>query len=184
MSKKQSRYSEERNRIKFQIKELERQGYIFETQLDLLTQLQLKEIGIKGTELAKETRKLKQIDRDYLISLTTQANTKININEDITFFDNVVLSNFKAHVNQFNERASSLINNWLNQLSVTHSDHDIATMLNNGAENGVLLNYTVVYSNEKLVDYISEMLDYLPETTTLFKEELMDALEFEMYEDV
>ena len=102
-----------------------------------------------------------------------------NISEDESFFDAVVITGFKAHVRQFNEHASNLLLSWLDRILATNDVHDVATMLNDGAEAGLIVNYQIVYSQDKLTQYMSEMLDYLPEAGELFKAEIMDAMEEE-----
>jgi hypothetical protein len=102
-----------------------------------------------------------------------------NISEDTSFFDAVVISGFKAHVRQFNEHASNLLLSWLDKILATNDVHDVATMLNDGAEAGLIVTYQIVYSQDKLTQYMSEMLDYLPEAGELFKAEMMDAMEEE-----
>lgn len=91
----------------------------------------------------------------------------------------MVITGFKAHVRQFNEHASSLLIEWLDRLLATNSVHDVAVMLNDGAEAGNIVTYQIVYSSDKLYEYMSNMLDYLPEAGPLFKAEMMDAMEFE-----
>jgi len=102
-----------------------------------------------------------------------------NVAEDTDFFDAVVLTNYRAHVRQFNERASNLLLTWLDRLLATNDAHDVAIMLQEGAENGEIVTYQIVYSQDKLMNYMSNMLDYLPEAGTLFKEEMMEAMELE-----
>lgn len=102
-----------------------------------------------------------------------------NISEDGTFFDAVVITGFKAHVRQFNEHASNLLLSWLDRILATNDVHDVATMLNDGAEAGLIVTYQIVYSQDKLTQYMSEMLDYLPEAGPVFKAEMMDAMEEE-----
>jgi hypothetical protein len=50
-------------------------------------------------------------------------------------------------------------------------------MLNDGAEAGYIVTYQIVYKQEALLQYMSAMLNYLPEAGTMFKEEMMDAIE-------
>lgn len=102
-----------------------------------------------------------------------------NIAEDTDFFDAVVITNYRAHVRQFNEYASNLLIAWLDRLLATNDAHDVAIMLEEGAENGEIVTYQIVYSQDKLMNYMSNMLDYLPEAGTLFKEEMMEAMELE-----
>lgn len=141
----------------------------------------------EGIKLERTARSKKAAEtKKYKLSHPTQepSNTKgfippENISKDTSFFDAVVISGFKAHVRQFNEHASNLLLSWLDKILATNDVHDVATMLNDGAEAGLIVTYQIVYSQDKLTQYMSEMLDYLPEAGELFKAEMMDAMEEE-----
>lgn len=143
--------------------------------------------GVKGRRLERSLRDKKATEtRKYRLSEPRQEPTNTqgflppeNISEDTSFFDAVVISGFKAHVRQFNEHASNLLLSWLDKILATNDVHDVATMLNDGAEAGLIVTYQIVYSQDKLTQYMSEMLDYLPEAGELFKAEMMDAMEEE-----
>ena len=145
---------------------------------------------IKGTEGIKLERKVRAEKaaqtRKYRHPKPTQVPTNTpgfippeNISEDETFFDAVVITGFRSHVRQFNERASELLLGWLDRILQTNDAHDVAIMLNDGAEAGNIVTYQIVYSVDKLYEYMSNMLDYLPEAGPLFKAEMMDAMEME-----
>lgn len=141
----------------------------------------------KGKQLESKAKVQKaKLSRKYKLQMPTQETTNTtgfeppeNISEDVSFFDNVVISGFRVHVRQFNEKASALLLNWLDKILQTNDVHDVATMLNDGAEAGNIVTYQIVYSTDKLYQYMSNMLDYLPEAGTLFKEEMMEAMEEE-----
>lgn len=141
----------------------------------------------EGVKLERSLRAKKSAEtRKRILSEPTQEPTNTpdfvppeKISEDTSFFDAVVISGFKAHVRQFNEHASNLLLSWLDRILATNDAHDVATMLNDGAEAGLIVTYQIVYSQDKLTQYMSEMLDYLPEAGPLFKAEMMDALEEE-----
>lgn len=143
--------------------------------------------SIEGLKLERSARAKKGAEtKKYKLAHTTQepSNTEgfippENISKDTSFFDAVVISGFKAHVRQFNEHASNLLLSWLDKILATNDVHDVATMLNDGAEAGLIVTYQIVYSQDKLTQYMSEMLDYLPEAGELFKAEMMDAMEEE-----
>lgn len=143
--------------------------------------------AIEGLKLERSLRAKKASQtRKYRLAHPTQQSTNTpgfeppeNISEDATFFDAVVISGFRSHVRQFNERASNLLLSWLDKILATNDTHDIATMLNDGAEAGLIVTYQIVYSQDKLTQYMSEMLNYLPEAGPLFKAEIMDAMEEE-----
>lgn len=143
--------------------------------------------GIKGLKLERSLRAKKAAQtRKYRLSHPKQQSTNTpgfeppeNISEDVTFFDAVVISGFRSHVRLFNERASNLLLSWLDRILSTNDAHDVAIMLNDGAEAGLIVTYQIVYSQDKLTQYMSEMLNYLPEAGPLFKAEIMDAMEEE-----
>ena len=156
------------------------------------TELELRKQGVNGKELTSLNRKLKKYTPKELLKLRVKIpeppqeplNTPgfvppENISEDTSFFDAVVISGFKSHVRQFNEHASNLLLSWLDRILATNDAHDVATMLNEGAEAGLIVTYQIVYSQDKLTQYMSEMLNYLTEAGPLFKAEMMDAMEQE-----
>lgn len=188
--KKKTQYTKHRNRITSYIRRLRKTGLVVDVYIP--TERELRKSGVKGSELAKLTRELKKITKKELKNMATSVaipeqeptNTPgfippYNKSEDKTFFDNVVISGFKSHVRQFNERASNLLLSWLDRILATNDAHDVATMLNDGAEAGLIVTYQIVYSQDKLTQYMSEMLNYLPEAGPLFKAEMMDAMEQE-----
>lgn len=141
----------------------------------------------EGVKLERSLRAKKAVQtRKYRLLQSKQQPTNTpgfeppeNISEDETFFDAVVISGFRSHVRQFNERASNLLLSWLDKILSTNDVHDVAIMLNDGAEAGLIVTYQIVYSQDRLTQYMSEMLNYLPEAGPLFKAEIMDALEEE-----
>jgi hypothetical protein len=143
--------------------------------------------AIEGLKLERSLRAKKSAQtRKYRLAHPKQQPTNTpgfeppeNISKDTTFFDAVVISGFRSHVRQFNERASNLLLSWLDRILSTNDVHDVASMLNDGAEAGLIITYQIVYSQDKLTQYMSEMLNYLPEAGSLFKAEIMDALEEE-----
>lgn len=92
-------------------------------------------------------------------------------------FSSMVISNYRAHIAQFNEACSSLLNSWLERIIAKHGEDETAEMLEQGAENGVIVTYKIAYAKDKLFDYMTDMLNYLPEAGEIFKEDLMQALE-------
>lgn len=187
---KKTQYTRQRERIMRYKRTLRKKG--LEVDIYFPTELELRKSGVKGSELTALTRELKQYTPKVLKQLSTpipqptQEPTNTpgfippeNISEDASFFDKVVISGFKQHVRQFNERASNLLLSWLDKILATNDEHDVAIMLNDGAEAGVIVTYQIVYSQDKLTQYMSEMLDYLPEAGPLFKAEIMDAMEEE-----
>ena len=82
-----------------------------------------------------------------------------------------------------NEVASERLKNWLNATIQSQGEHDTAVMLSQATEDGVLLERKDSYSSAKINEYISAMLNYLPEAGEFTKAEIMESLEYdESYE--
>lgn len=186
-SKKTTQYTKQRKRITNYISKLKRKG--LDVSLYFPTEVQLRKQGVKGKDLIALTKILKTITPDYLKSIAKEPEyiptnepdflPETNINTDDTFFDQTTIAQYKEHVRGFNEVCSNLLLGWLNRIITSNGVHDTAIMLNKGAEAGYIVTYQIAYDRDKLMGYISAMMNYLPEAGTLFKEEMMDAFEQE-----
>lgn len=173
MAKRKTAYTRNRNRIMAYQRRLRKKG--LEIDLYFPTENELRKQGIKGTQLTKYTNQLKQYTPKELKTLATP----MNISEDTSFFDRVVISGFREHVSQFNPKASELLLSWLDKILNENDEHSVATMLQDGAEHGNIVTYQIAYNTNLLYQYMSNMIDYLPDQGELFKENLMNALELE-----
>lgn len=91
----------------------------------------------------------------------------------------IIISNFRSDViGRFPESAGPILNRWLDGLLAQQDKEDVANMLETAAANGVLIDYKVAYNTEALMGAIADFMDYL-DTTSGFKQDLMDTLEFE-----
>lgn len=91
----------------------------------------------------------------------------------------IIISNFRSDViGRFPESAGPILNRWLDGLLAQQDKEDVANMLETAASNGVLIDYKVAYNTEALMGAIADFMDYL-DTTSGFKQDLMDTLEFE-----
>ena len=90
----------------------------------------------------------------------------------------IIISNFRSDViGRFPESAGPILNRWLDGLLAQQDKEDVANMLETAAANGVVIDYKVAYNTEALMGAIADFMDYL-ETTSGFKQDLMDTLEF------
>lgn len=185
-----SAYTRNRNRIMSYIRRQRKHGY--DIPFYFPTERQLRQSGVRGSELTKLTNELKKYTAKELkrirlpINEPPQESTNeqgftapFNPSTDESFFTDAVINAYRSHVKTFNPNAQRLLLSWLDRILQQNSKEDVATMLEEGASRGHILNYTIVYSTEKLYDYMSEMLDYLPEAGPLFKSQLMEAMEEE-----
>lgn len=91
----------------------------------------------------------------------------------------IIINNFRSDViGRFPESAGPILNRWLDDLLAQQDKEDVANMLETAAANGVVIDYKVAYNTEALMGAIADFMDYL-DTTSGFKQDLMDTLEFE-----
>lgn len=91
----------------------------------------------------------------------------------------IIISNFRSDViGRFPESAGPILNRWLDGLLAQQDKEDVANMLETAAANGVVIDYKVAYNTEALMGSIADFMDYL-DTTSGFKQDLMDTLELE-----
>lgn len=100
--------------------------------------------------------------------------------EQYPFFEDIIISNFKLEAEQFPEIAGPMIVAWINSLIAQYGKEPVANMIQEGRENGLIVDYQIAYRKDLLTNFIGEMLDYLeiPEDK---KHEIIDA--FELDED-
>ena len=131
-------------------------------------------------EKAQETRKKKKLKTP--IDYTGGSNsTGYRVLDDTTFFDRTVISNWYATLNTFaNGEAYNLLRAWLGSLISQNGEHNVAQMLQQANENGHMLTYREVYSASNVMQYIGYMMDYLPDQGVLYKEQILDKMEYMM----
>lgn len=141
----------------------------------------------EGLKLERSLRAKKAAQtRKYKLAEPTQEPTNTpsfippeNISKDESFFDNVVISQWYGTLGEFsNGEAYNLLRSWMGNTIRTEGKHNTAIMLQDGAENGHLLTWEVVYKRDNAVLYIGYMLDYLPDEGVLYKEETLDKIEY------
>ena len=184
-------YTKQRNRIMSVIRRLKKKGY--QTDLYFPTERELRAEGIKGLELAKRTRFLKSwTSKDISFYVKSQNIKEVNKewqesdfeppfkqSDDSSFFDRVVITEWYNQLN-LNARgeAYGLLRTWMGGLIKEHGEHDVAIMLQKGAEAGNILEWHTVYNADKATLYIGNMIDYLPDEGILYKEQMLDKVEY------
>lgn len=173
------------------IRQLAKKGY--KSELYFPTEIELRSAGVKGKELAKVTRELKKWTnkdiQEYVINETLEytqedSNTPTftpptNVSDDVTFFDEVALQQWQTRLDKFAQgEAHNLLKAWIDSLIRENGKHNTAVMLQKGEEAGNILTWDVAYRTDNAVAYIGNMLDYLPDQGVLYKEEMLDNIEF------
>lgn len=106
-----------------------------------------------------------------------------NISSDKSLFDHSVIQGFRINLLNYNEHANLILNTWLDKVLSIYGVHDTAIMLERGAEAGYLVNRKIVYDSTQMNNYMSAMLDYLPDIGPLTKSEIMESMEEEDFNE-
>lgn len=99
-------------------------------------------------------------------------------------FIDVVLSNFRTQLSQFpNAEGTPLLLSWFDTLIADNGREAVAQMLQDGAEQGLLITWETVYKSVNTKTYMTEMMNYLPDQGEIYKDQIMDMMEqFEWWE--
>lgn len=128
------------------------------------------------SQRAKEAARRRAIKQEYV---SPQVYTEPPQYTTFPSGADIIISNFRSDViGRFPESAGPILNRWLDGLLAQQDKEDVANMLETAAANGVVIDYKVAYNTEALMGAIADFMDYL-DTTSGFKQDLMDTLEFE-----
>lgn len=93
-------------------------------------------------------------------------------------FTHVVLSNFLATLKQFpNAEGVAILAQWYDRLIADNGREAVAQMLQEGAENGLIISWETVYKSTATKTYMTEMMDYLPDQGEIYKDQILDMME-------
>lgn len=130
----------------------------------------------KRVAKTRKERKLVERTREAEIQYTPQEPPKYSS------FPNeadIIIQNFRADViARFPENAGPILERWLTDLERLYDRNDIATMLQEAANTGVMIDYKVAYNNDMLMGAIADFMDFLPDASEGVKQDLMDAIEY------
>lgn len=205
----QQQYKKERSRIQSAMRRLEKQGYVLpdgllpsvpkkvtQASINRLKKITTEAIYKKSVRLDIETGETTPgiVARDKARSQRAKKAARsrafkqeyvapeVYIEPQYTTFPSgadIIINNFRSDViGRFPESAGPILNRWLDGLLAQQDKEDVANMLETAAANGVVIDYKVAYNTEALMGAIADFMDYL-DTTSGFKQDLMDTLEFE-----
>lgn len=201
---KTSQYTQNRNRIMSYVRKLRRQGIIVD--IDLKTENQLKKEGIRAQKLSALTRQLKklrpkqikelkiaefdpdtgEIYMDYF-DMYGQTNEPgfepppDNVSTDESFYMRIIISSWYGTLGEFEEGIGyNLLKNWADTIRAENGDEAFAKMIEDGMANGNMLTWDVVYNGDATRDYIESIMDYLPDQGIMYKDNMIDKLDYMM----
>jgi len=78
-------------------------------------------------------------------------------------FLDILLNNFLDEFANYPKFFAPRVVPWINNLIAEHGKQAVVEMLQRGAENGVIVTHQIAYSYELTSQYMSDMLEYLPQ---------------------
>ena len=181
MAKKTTQYTKNRNRILRYIKKHKISQYV---DLYIPTEHELRKQGVKGKELAKLTRKLKEITPKYLKQEVTKnkeiesRQSKIdNVLEN--GISQVIINNFKSQILHFpkeiSDKVIAFINTLINEQGIDSVAYSLEHMPLQFHE---ILDKTGFDSSSAIQEFASSLVEYLPDASDAYKEDLIEAFEY------
>ena len=147
-----------------------------------------KDIGKKETvPKSKKDRKTKTKQKPNDTPIYSPDDDEAEYASDDTYYPNfidIVLSNFRTQLSQFpNAEGTPLLLSWLDTLIADNGREAVAQMLQEGAEQGLLITWETVYKSVNTKTYMTEMMNYLPDQGKFYTNQIMDMMEqFEWWE--
>lgn len=93
-------------------------------------------------------------------------------------FTDIVLSNFHSTLTMFpNAEGTPLLLAWFDAIIADNGREAVAQMLQDGAEQGLLITWETVYKSNNTKTYMAEMMQYLPDQGNNYVDQIMDMME-------
>lgn len=139
------------------------------------------------TSKSKKDRKSKTKQKPKDTPIYSPDDDEAEYDTDDTYYPNfvdIVLSNFRGQLAQFpNAEGTPLLLAWFDKLIADNGREAVAQMLQEGAEQGLLITWETVYKSVNTKTYMTEMMNYLPDQGKFYTEQIMDTMEqFEWWE--
>ena len=111
-----------------------------------------------------------QARQGFIMPMETVAETIVNeFRRSLTPYAGLMSGHASPQYDLFNE--------WIDKLISEFGVYDVARMLEDGINAGVLVTREIMYSDDAFNNYISQMMDYLPDAGVLTKEAIGEYLE-------
>lgn len=129
---------------------------------------------------AKKSQQTRKKNRENRNNKNQNNNTnRDNYSHNDDFFTNVVISNWYGELETFaNGSAYNLLRAWMGSMIRENGRENVAQMLQEGAEAGVRLTWETVYKSGYAKTYMGDLLDHMPDQGVLYKEQVMDRVQF------
>ena len=138
-----------------------------------------KKISSKMINVTKEQKEYYDQGKEFQNYLDNLPEGVEPVTADI--FADTVISNYRLQIHAYPQYAEPLITEWLDSMIDQYGKEDVALMLQNGAEAGVVVTHEIAYDDEYITTYVSQMLDYLPGLSKGLKADILDQFEVSFY---
>lgn len=138
-----------------------------------------KKISSKMINVTKEQIEYYDQKKEFQNYLDNLPEGEEPITADI--FADTVIANYRLQIHAYPQYAEPLITEWLDSMIAQYGKEDVALMLQNGAEAGVVVTHEIAYDDEYITTYVSQMLDYLPGLSKGLKADILDQFEVSFY---
>lgn len=142
-------------------------------------QLTAKPVTAKTLKISKKQKEYYDQGKEYQNYLDNLPEGVEPVTADI--FADTVISNYRLQIHAYPQYAEPLITEWLDSMISQYGKEDVALMLQNGAEAGLVVTHEIAYDDEYITTYVSQMLDYLPGLSKGLKADILDQFEVSFY---
>lgn len=198
ISETRKEYNRQRKRIQNFISRNKKRGFLFDENIlpkipkrvtkasvNRLKKLTPDKLYSKAIHLDTETGEItKGLQASKELRRKARAETKRRKADNTIAFEDIVISNFLARIAQFRSPLVPIFEKWLDKLEQDNGRLAVATMLQKGASEGKIVDYKVMYSETEMYKFFSDMMDFLPDQGDIYKEQVLEILQEEEYEDI
>lgn len=193
-------YNRQRKRIQNFISRNKKRGFLFDENIlpkipkrvtkasvNRLKKLTPEKLYSKAKHLDTETGEITkglQASKELRRKAREEKKRRKKQKDDTITFEDIVISNTLARVSQFRSELVPVFENWMDRLIQDNGRLEVAKMLQKGASEGKIVDFKVMYSETEMYKYFSDMLDFLPDQGDMYKEQVLEILQEEEYEDI
>lgn len=144
----------------------------------IYTQKKLDKALKKTPSVEQIEQQVQHIDLENLQNIQPLEQTRYE--ENIPSFVDIILRNFEERLNKFDVVGSTnfanRIQNWYDTLLSKYGRDNTAIMIQEGEQAGHILSVSVVYNEEESINYMTEMLHFMPEVGEEFAKYEMEEM--------
>lgn len=122
----------------------------------------------KGQEVRKQKQEFFSENAGWLYATDNMAMDN--------FYD-LVVKNFISKLHVFNGDLAKVLEDWVMNLVKGNGVENVAQMLLQGEQNGVVVTFTVIYHKPSMLNYMADMMTYLHNQGEIYAEQILEIYE-------